>query len=146
MQTASATRPKIPISRTAAVLACVVLLAAGGGGGEQDRRPTNDGSAGGRAGSTGDQNSVSTGSSAPADSQGRTAGTFSVEFAKCMRANGVPNFPDPSGQAGQLGPASGIDPASAPFQAALNGACKSLAPPAWLDSDAGPGSVSGGGS
>jgi hypothetical protein len=35
-----------------------------------------------------------------------------------MRAHGVPDFPDPNGQAGQLGPGSGIDPNSPQFQSA----------------------------
>lgn len=74
--------------------------------------------------------------------QGGSVGTFTLAFAKCMRAHGVANFPDPNGSAGQLGPNSGIDPTSAKFQAALNGPCKSLAPAPWLDS--GPGSVPGG--
>jgi hypothetical protein len=90
---------------------------------------------------------VSPGSTAsPAgNAHGGNVGSFTAEFAKCMRDHGVPNFPDPNGQAGQLGPNSGIDPASAPFQAAINGPCKSLAPGAWLSSDSGPDSMPGGG-
>ncbi len=65
---------------------------------------------------------------------------YSVDFAKCMRANGVPSFPDPGGQ----GPfAPGVDPSSSTYKAALNGPCRSLAPPAWVSS--GP-SIPGGGS
>jgi hypothetical protein len=66
----------------------------------------------------------------PAETKG--TGSFTVEFARCMRANGVANFPDPDGQPGQLGPTSGVDPASAQYQAAINGPCRSLAPPAWV--------------
>jgi hypothetical protein len=67
----------------------------------------------------------------------RSTGTgFSLAFARCMRAHGVPKFPDPGGQ---LGPGSGADPASQEFQAAVNGPCRPLAPPAWLSS----GEVSG---
>jgi len=67
-------------------------------------------------------------------------GSYSVDFAKCMRAHGVPNFPDP----GARGPfPSGVDPSSSTYQAALNGPCRSLAPPAWVDS--GP-TIPGGGS
>ncbi|HEY6788549.1 MAG TPA: hypothetical protein VI365_14690 [Trebonia sp.] len=62
----------------------------------------------------------------------RTAGSFSLAFTRCMRAHGVPDFPDPNGQAGQLGPGSGIDPDSPQFQSALNGPCESLAPPGWV--------------
>ncbi|HXR21675.1 MAG TPA: hypothetical protein VN786_03880 [Acidimicrobiales bacterium] len=46
-----------------------------------------------------------------------------LEFAKCMRANGVPNFPDP--QFGPNGgelvkPVPGVDPNSPSYQAATN--------------------------
>jgi hypothetical protein len=60
------------------------------------------------------------------------SGAYSLAFAQCMRAHGVPDFPDPNGQSGQLGPSSGIDPNSPQFQAALNGPCEPLAPPAWV--------------
>jgi hypothetical protein len=65
----------------------------------------------------------------------RSAGTsFTLAFAECMRAHGVPKFPDPDSKAGQLGPGSGVDPASQAFQAAINGPCRRLAPPAWVSS------------
>jgi hypothetical protein len=63
-----------------------------------------------------------------------SVGSFSLAFAKCMRAHGMPSFPDPNGHGGQLGPDSGIDPSSPRFQAAVNGSCKSLAPPGWVSS------------
>ena len=80
----------------------------------------------------------SSGTGTPGDGQ-RSTGEFTVEFAKCMRANGVPNFPDPTGTPGQLGPDSGVDPGAPAYLAALNGPCRSLAPPAWVDS--GPGTA-----
>jgi hypothetical protein len=71
----------------------------------------------------------------------RTAGTsFSLAFAECMRVHGVPKFPDPDSKAIQIGPGSGVDPASQAFQAAINGPCRLLAPPAWVSS----GQVNGG--
>jgi hypothetical protein len=70
----------------------------------------------------------------PAGQGNQASSTFTLAFAKCMQTHGVPNFPDPSGQAGQLGPGSGVDPASPQFQSALNGPCLSLAPPAWVSS------------
>jgi hypothetical protein len=49
-----------------------------------------------------------------------------VNFSKCMRANGVPNFPDPSGRGGiQLGP--GLNPFSPAFKAAQTH-CRKLLP------------------
>ena len=54
-----------------------------------------------------------------------------LAFSQCMRAHGVPDFPDPNGN-GQLliqggGNGSDLNPSSPQFQAAQN-ACKSLAP------------------
>jgi hypothetical protein len=64
----------------------------------------------------------------------RSTGGFSLAFAKCMRAHGVPDFPDPNGQVGQLSPESGINPNSPQFRSALNGPCKPLAPLGWVSS------------
>jgi len=61
-----------------------------------------------------------------------TTGSYSVAFAECMRAHGVPTFPNPSG--GGIGPDSGVNPTSPEFQAALHGPCQSLAPAGWLSS------------
>jgi hypothetical protein len=63
-----------------------------------------------------------------------TTGSYTVVFAECMRAHGVPKFPDPNGSGMLPGPDSGIDPSSAAFQAALNGPCQSLAPAGWVSS------------
>ena len=42
-----------------------------------------------------------------------------LAFARCMRAHGVPNFPDPSSSAGgPSGPPAGIDPQSPAFRSA----------------------------
>ncbi len=46
-----------------------------------------------------------------------------LEFAKCMRANGVPNFPDPqfaANGAEMVRPVAGVDPNSPTYQAAAN--------------------------
>ena len=54
-----------------------------------------------------------------------------LKFAQCMRAHGVPNFPDPGSNGGfNLGPAGGsggLDPNSPQFQKASQ-ACQSLMP------------------
>jgi hypothetical protein len=132
-------RPRMA-SSAGAVLVAILLIAAGCGAGSAQPDRANM-----RANSNNDDNSVNTGASAPPGGQGRTVSSFTVLFAQCMRANGVPNFPDPNGQPGQLGPNSGIDPTSEKFQLAINGPCESLAPPAWVDSGSGsgPGSVAG---
>jgi hypothetical protein len=63
-----------------------------------------------------------------------TSGGYSVAFAECMRAHGVPKFPNPNGSPDQFGPGSGVDPASSAYRAALNGPCQSLAPAGWVSS------------
>ena len=50
-----------------------------------------------------------------------------VAFAKCMRADGVPNFPDPSGGGGPFRFGAGVDPSSPAFQAA-RAKCRKLMP------------------
>jgi hypothetical protein len=45
-----------------------------------------------------------------------------LKFSECMRANGVPNFPDPNGQGVIQG--SGIDPQSAAFEKAQKACAK----------------------
>jgi hypothetical protein len=74
---------------------------------------------------------ASTGSSttaAASQSAGSSQSTYqqAVDYAKCMRAHGVPNFPDPNSQGKFV--LGGVDPSSSGYQAAQD-ACKSLAPP-----------------
>jgi hypothetical protein len=47
-----------------------------------------------------------------------------LNFAKCMRANGVTNFPDPTGNGIQI--PNGVNPASPSFQAAQKACAKDL--------------------
>lgn len=54
-------------------------------------------------------------------------------YAKCMRENGIENFPDPTDQGIQAdGNTSGLDPASPSYQAA-DKACQKYAPPPGAD-------------
>jgi hypothetical protein len=64
----------------------------------------------------------------------QTTGNYSVAFAECMRAHGVPKFPNPNGNGLPPGADSGVNPASPAYQAALNGPCESLAPAGWVGS------------
>jgi hypothetical protein len=52
-----------------------------------------------------------------------------IEFATCMRAHGVPNFPDPGGGGGgiQIPIGSGVNPAAPAFQQAQK-SCRRLLP------------------
>jgi hypothetical protein len=53
-------------------------------------------------------------------SQASSSDATAVRFAQCMRANGVPDYPDPTSnnQAIQAGSGSDLDPANPAFQAA----------------------------
>jgi hypothetical protein len=60
-----------------------------------------------------------------------------LAFARCMRANGVPNFPDPSPGPGLLFSTAGINP-SAPAVKAAQAKCRRLVP---IGGPPGPGST-----
>ena len=111
----------------AALASAVLFAVACGGSPGAASTPGSHASSGGNVSTRSGQGS---GSGAGQES----SGSFTLAFAKCMRAHGVPNFPDPNGSSGQLGPNSGIDPNSPQFQSALNGRCQSLAPHAWVSS------------
>jgi hypothetical protein len=117
-------RRDVPVAIAVASLALLAGCTAGSA--QSDATPTSSPS----ASSSG---TVSSGNRNGAQGNSGT-GTFTLAFARCMRAHGVPDFPDPNGQSGQLGPSSGIDPSSPRFQSAINGPCKSTAPPGWVDS------------
>lgn len=140
MTTDQITRRRTPLALAGLVAAGLVLLSAACGGVSEPSRavaakapqtaaPSGTATAG---------RHVNTRTKAQG-SQNTGMGAFTREFALCMRAHGVVRFPDPNGKGGQLGPNSGVDPASSGYQAALNGPCKSLAPSAWVQS--GPGSA-----
>jgi hypothetical protein len=66
--------------------------------------------------------------SASGSAQSSSNQTAFVNFSKCMRANGVTNFPDPGGGGGiQLSASSGINPFSPAFKAAQSH-CRKLLP------------------
>jgi hypothetical protein len=64
-----------------------------------------------------------------------------LKYARCMRAHGITNFPDPTSKGLGLSPGDGIDPNSPQFEAAGK-ACQSLLP----NMGDGPVSQKGGGS
>jgi hypothetical protein len=53
-----------------------------------------------------------------------TNATTAIPFAQCMRANGVPNFPDPDAKGEIQFPISSPIPQSPAFQRAQDGPCK----------------------
>lgn len=73
---------------------------------------------------TGASSYSASGSAAQSDSNNAAF----INFSKCMRTHGVPNFPDPGGGGGiQLSSSSGINPFSPAFKAAQSH-CRKLLP------------------
>ncbi|HKT45230.1 MAG TPA: hypothetical protein VJQ85_10545 [Gaiellaceae bacterium] len=69
------------------------------------------------------------GGSAPSPAQEQQVRALSLRFSQCVRANGVPGFPDPDSTGRIPDPASvGIDQGSPKFEAA-NSACGRFRPP-----------------
>lgn len=77
-------------------------------------------------------------SSNPIAGAGKGGYSQALAFSRCMRAHGLPNFPDPSssGHGIQLnaGPSSGVNPQSPAFQSAQK-ACQRLMPGGGPTSD-----------
>jgi hypothetical protein len=83
------------------------------------------------AGKTGAANSAGTSSATATQVTKREK---AVKFAECVRAHGVPHFPDPDAT-GDFN--FGVDVSAATFTAAVN-ACKALQPPGTLSSHRSP--------
>jgi hypothetical protein len=112
-----------------AALASIAFLVGACGGGPASSSSTTTGGAASGTGAV-----TRSGSGLGSQSGNTTTGGYSVAFAECMRAHGVAKFPNPNGSGNQLGPDSGVNPASSAYQAALNGPCESLAPAGWVSS------------
>jgi hypothetical protein len=107
-----------------ALASVAVLLAGCGGGSPSSRGVARLGSSTGKSTAT-DQGAANPGSGSPE--------AAALAFAKCMRSNGEPNFPDPKAVGGFLfHTGTGTNPASPQFKAA-QAKCKRFLP-------AGPGS------
>jgi len=118
-----------------AMLVCACSATAGTSAVPQSAGPGTTGSGITGSGTTGSGQQVTQGGglhSTPGHQQsGVYSGRYSAAFAQCMRANGVPGFPDWEGKSGDLS-VRGVATHSAPFQSALFGACESLAPAEWV--------------
>jgi hypothetical protein len=133
-------RLRVAEGRAVAVFALLlvpfVLILAGCGGGSVSPSVASLGTTTSPAATTTDANAATSGAgpggavagSGGANSVGltMTGGSVAVlmRYSSCMRANGVPSFPDPNGQ-GQI-QVSGIDPSSAQFEKAQQACQKDL--------------------
>ena len=116
----AATRPKIidparSCRRLTVATAVVAVLAAGCGG--------SSGPATGTKPTSVTRTAESTRRSAPRHAQ---TGPSALNFAKCMRAHGVPNFPDPNSE-GSFQLSAGLSP-GAPAVAAAQAKCQRFMP------------------
>jgi hypothetical protein len=76
----------------------------------------------------GSSGGAATGATGARAAAGRPSYGQLLRFSNCMRASGVPNFPDPSADGGlAIRPGSGLNPASPAFQAAQK-RCAKLMP------------------
>jgi hypothetical protein len=112
------------INLSAVVLAGAALLVAGCGGGSSNPGVAHLSSG---TSSTASANAATGASAAGASSSSPEAAALA--FADCMRANGVPHFPDPKAGGGFLfHTGAGVDPTSPAFKAA-QAKCKKFLPP-----------------
>jgi hypothetical protein len=117
--------PPGSINLSVVVLASAALLLAGCGAGTSNPGVAQLSSGTSRVGTSGgtetDTGVVSAGSGSPE--------AAALAFAGCMRANGVPHFPDPKAGGGFLfHTGAAVDPSSPAFQAAQT-QCKKFLPP-----------------
>ena len=123
---------RLSCSRRARLLAVATLvsgvLVAGCGGSSGSPTTSASSAATGSATTAGSSNAAA-GRAVSSGSTARGAGgSGPLAFARCMRANGVPNFPDPNPGGGfEFFAAEGIDPFSPAFKAA-QAKCRKLLP------------------
>jgi hypothetical protein len=121
--------PRAPLLAVAALLGGVLLAGCGGGSGSPTAATAGSAtntattaSSASRASTTGSSSATGEGAS----SSGSTAPS-PLAFARCMRADGVPNFPDPQSGGGTIFSTAGINPSAPAFKAA-QAKCQKLLP------------------
>jgi hypothetical protein len=115
------TRSRRPSVVALATLVVGVLVGGCGGSSSSTTPATVAGASGASNVATG-TGATGTGATAPDDAQSQA-----LAFARCMRANGVPNFPDPAPGGGFLFSASRLN-LGAPAVKAAQAKCKKLLP------------------
>jgi hypothetical protein len=123
--------------RTLAALVVVALIGAGCSNGSAGNGDPGPGAGGSAATSTG----AGTGTGSSGGNKNASLHERAVEFAECMRDNGISDFPDPDASGSLTIDAvlngSSIDPGSAAWKQAIR-ACKDLEPPGFTGREATP--------
>lgn len=100
------------LATVTAILVGVLLSACGGTSGSPTATPAAGTTSSGRT-------AARVAPSTTRTSTPRITGSGPLAFANCMRANGLPNFPDPNPSGGfDISSAAGVNPSSQGFQAA----------------------------
>jgi hypothetical protein len=122
----------MPVLAGAAAVTALALLVAGCGGGNSPgvANVSNTHTTGSHSSNTTGGSALGGNSASPPSSGGSRSGPQTgiaiagesradeLKLSECMRANGVPNFPDPNGQGVIQG--TGFNPRSPSFEAAMN--------------------------
>ena len=108
-----------------------VLVAGCAGGSGSPAASTTSAASANSATTAGASTATGAGATISTSTTPRTAGSGPLAFAMCMRADGVPNFPDPSSARGALFNTAGIDTSAPAFQAA-QAKCQKLMGPGPL--------------
>jgi hypothetical protein len=109
---------RLPRPRVLALATLVGGVLAAGCGGSGSRAPTTTAPAGTSGSIVAASKPASTPSSTSSGSTLPATVSPDLAFARCMRATGVPSFPDPQPGGGFVFNASGLDPSSPAFEAA----------------------------
>jgi hypothetical protein len=113
------TRPRQVRLLLLAALAGGALLAACGGSAPSQSAATVGDAGAGAAATTGSSTATPGGVTSSSSAMPSAGGSGPLAFAECMRANGVPNFPDPKGAGGGVFQMpAGSNPAAPAFRAA----------------------------
>jgi hypothetical protein len=122
--------PRVAATVAAAAIAAVLIAACGGRGSSPGvANISNSRTSTSQSSSTpGGGGGLALGGGAPSNASGGQSSALTIaggsrqsalKYSACMRASGVPSFPDPNGQGViQFGSSDGIDPRSAAFQKA----------------------------
>jgi hypothetical protein len=114
-------RPRVRLLAAATLVGGILVAGCGGGA----PSPTTTVGGASTLGSTAAAGNGATGTGSTAPGSGGSA----LAFAKCMRANGVPSFPDPTSGGGEtFAIPAGANPAATPAFKAAEGKCKGLLP------------------
>ena len=118
--------PRVHLLLAATLVSAILVAGCGGSspsqttaGGATTGGATTDGSVATGSSATGSTTNTGTGGATGLRSTTHAGyGSGPLAFAKCMRANGVTNFPDPSAGRGPIFNTAGVDTSSPAFRAA----------------------------